>query len=111
MFETRRETPFTDRLWSLQNKNFVLPTKPYPLRTQATKSQGKTEAMTQRALNETMLTLRKKRKNEKKNLTVSHTQHKAPLILVPISTIGEEWGHETKGAHIGSKKRNKKNSH
>ena len=29
-------------------------------------------------------------KKEKKNLTVSHTQHRASLIITPISTIGKE---------------------
>ena len=43
--------------------------------TQAAKSHaGKAESITQGALNKTMLPMRKK---EKKNLTVSHTQHSA----------------------------------
>ena len=50
------------------------------------------------------------KKNEKKNLTVLHTQYKAPPILIPISNIGQECGHyRKKGPHIGCKKQNKKN--
>ena len=79
----------------------ALPYRMKPPSTKATKSHtGRAEAMAQRVLNETML----------KNLTILHTQHRAPPILIPISTIGKEWDHERKKEpHIGSKKRNKKN--
>ena len=50
-----------------------------PLSKAAKSHAGKAEAITQRTLNETMLSMRKK----KKNLTASHTQHKAPPILTP----------------------------
>ena len=61
-----------------------------------------------RALNEKMLPMRRKI-NEKKNLTVSHTQHRAPPILTPYLPYGRNGEMRKKGPNIGSKKRHKKN--
>ena len=40
-----------------------------------------------------------------KALIISHTQHKAPPILTPISNIGKEWGHEEKQMGLTSEVR------
>ena len=59
-----------------------------------------------RALNETM-PMREKGKI-KKNLTASHTPHKALTILTLISTIWKEWGHEIKNVPTSEVKNKKK---
>ena len=64
--ETRREnTIFTGRVSESKNKNIPLPTKtPHDSRSKS--HAGKTEAITQRALNETMLPMRGKGKMRRK---------------------------------------------
>ena len=61
----------------------VLPYSLKPPSTQATYSYAeKPKAITWKALNETMLLIRKKNKNEKKNLTVLHKAHEySPQFL------------------------------
>ena len=62
----------------------------YPLNPpfQATRSHpGKAKNCEPKALNETMLSMRRK-----KSLTISHTQHRTPPIPIPISTKEKEWG-------------------
>ena len=83
------------RVWDLQNKTIAIPTKTSPRLKQQSYEKLCIPQCPERnnAANEV------KRKKEKKNLTVSHTQHRAPLIFTLISTIGKEWGHEkNKGA-------------
>ena len=47
-----------------------------------------------------------KRKKGEKNFIISHTQHRPPPILTPISIIGKKWGHEKeKGALQRSNKK------
>ena len=83
-------------------------TLPYRLKPPSTKA-AKSRAGKEEALNKTMLHTRKKEKNEKKNLTVSHTQHRAPPTLTNISTIGKKWGHEKiKDLYIRSTKKIRK---
>ena len=59
---------------------------------QATRSHpGKTKSNEPKALNETMLPMRRK-----KNITISHNQQRTTPISNLISTKEKEWGHEKK---------------
>ena len=59
-----------------------------PPSTQATWSHpGKAKSYEPKALNETMLPMRRKN-----SLTISHIQHSRPQIPIPISTKEKEWG-------------------
>ena len=73
------KTQSTGRVWGMKNKNMQDPQN-LPS-TQAAKSHvGKAEAITQRALNETMLPMRKKREEK---CTASHTQHRTHQYSSP----------------------------
>ena len=62
--------------------------------------QKKTKSYEPKALNETMLPMRRK-----KTITISHTQYRTTPIPTPISTKEKEWGREKKmDTHTGSKK-------
>ena len=65
----------------------------YPLKppsSQATRSHPvKAKSYEQKALNEIMLPMKRK-----KSITISHTQHGTTPIPTPISTKVKEWGRE-----------------
>ena len=64
-----------------------------PPSSQATRSHpGKAKRYEPKALNETILPMKRK-----KNITISHTQQRTTPISTPISTKEKEWGHEKKG--------------
>ena len=74
-----------------------------PPLSQATRSySGKARLYEPKTLNETMLPSRRK-----KNLTISHTQHRTPSVSTPILTKEKEWELEKKEIHAGSKKKKK----
>ena len=72
-----------------------------PPSSQATRSYlGKAKSYEPKALNETMLPMKRK-----KSLIISHTQHRTPPISTPISTKEKEWDCEKKGdSHREEKK-------
>ena len=53
---------------------------------------GKAKSYKPKALNETMLPMRRK-----KSINISHTQHRTTPIPFPISTKENEWEREKKG--------------
>ena len=67
----------------------------YPLKppsSQATRLHpGKAKNYKPKALNETILSMRRK-----KRITISHTQQRTTPISTPISNKEKEWGHEKK---------------
>ena len=64
-----------------------------PLSSQATWSRpGKAKSYEPKALNETMLPMKRK-----KSITISHTQLRTTPIPTPISTKEKEWGREKQG--------------
>ena len=68
-----------------------------PPSSQATRSHpGKAKSYEPKALNETMLPMRRK-----KSLTISHTQHRAPPIPTTISTKKKECGREKEKVNKG----------
>ena len=74
-----------------------------PPSSQGTRSHpAKTRSYAPKALNETMLPIRKK-----KSLIISDTiQHRTPLIPIPISVKEKEWEREElKETHMGSNKK------
>ena len=80
-------------------KNVAYPLN--PLSSQETSSHlGKARSYEPKALNETMLPIRRK-----KSLTISHTQHRTPPIPTPISTKEKEWGREKEETHSRSRKK------
>ena len=63
-----------------------------PPSSQTTRSHpGKAKSYKLKALNETMLPMRRK-----KIITISHTQQRTMPVSTPISTKEKEWGHEKK---------------
>ena len=101
--DIKEEKYFMHGVWDSQRT--CVPTKSFPS-SQATWSlvtsiKRKARNYKPRALNETMLPMRRK-----KSLIISHTQNRIPPILTPISTKKKEWGREKKKeTHTGSKKK------
>ena len=67
-----------------------IPNKPL-ISKQQSPSQEKQEAINQRALSGKNAAIEVKKKRKEENIpTISHTQHRAPSILTPISTKRKE---------------------
>ena len=79
----------------------------YPLKppsSQATRShQGKAKTYEPKALNETMLPMKRK-----KSITISHTQHRTTPIPTHISTKDKEWGRKKKRRKTPGVRKSKK---
>ena len=79
-----RETQFTDRVWGIKTSHY--PLKP-PLNLSSKVTYKKSRSYILENPEWSNAGYEVKRKNEKKNLTASHTKYMAPPMHTPISTI------------------------